>query len=121
MRAVTLILVAFVALNGFMSGAYAHAFMDHARPAVGSTVHGSPAEVKLWFTQELEPAFSTIRVIDKNGRQVDKGNKEVDRGDKTLLRISVPQLPPGIYRVIWRVLSVDTHVTEGDFTFEVAP
>jgi len=38
-----------------------------------------------------------------------------------LLRVSLPVLPPGAYRVTWRVLSVDAHVTEGDFTFDVAP
>lgn len=121
MTGATRVLAVLALLLSFTAGARAHAFLDHARPAVGSTVHGSPAEVRLWFTQELEPAFSTIRVLDQNGRQVDKRNKEVDRGDKTLFRISVPQLPPGIYRVIWRVLSVDAHVTEGDFTFEVVP
>jgi methionine-rich copper-binding protein CopC len=101
--------------------AHAHAFLDRAAPAVGSTVRGPPAEVKLWFTQELEPAFSTVRVLDKNGKQVDRLDKLVDRSDATLLRVSLPPLAPGTYRVMWRVLSVDTHVTEGDFTFEVAP
>jgi hypothetical protein len=38
-----------------------------------------------------------------------------------LLRVSLPKLVPGTYRVTWRVLSVDTHVTEGDFTFAVVP
>jgi methionine-rich copper-binding protein CopC len=33
----------------------------------------------------------------------------------------VPALPPGTYRVVWRVLSIDSHGTTGDFTFEVAP
>jgi copper resistance protein C len=37
------------------------------------------------------------------------------------LEVSVPALAPGRYRVVWRVLSLDTHVTEGDFTFDVAP
>jgi methionine-rich copper-binding protein CopC len=101
--------------------ALAHAFLDRAAPAVGSTVQGPPAEVKLWFTQELEPAFSTVRILDKNGKQVDRMDRQVDRGDATLLRVSLPPLAPGTYRVMWRVLSVDTHVTEGDFTFEVAP
>jgi methionine-rich copper-binding protein CopC len=52
---------------------------------------------------------------------VDKGDAHVDAGDATLLWVSLPSLAPGTYRVTWRVLSVDTHVTEGDFTFEVAP
>ncbi len=103
------------------SGAGAHAFLDHASPAVGSTVHASPALVRLWFSQELEPAFSTVKVLSADGKQVDKQDKRVDRADAAVLQVSVPQLAPGRYRVVWRALSVDTHVTEGDFTFDVAP
>jgi methionine-rich copper-binding protein CopC len=99
----------------------AHAFLDHAAPAVGSVIHGSPAQVRLWFTQELEPAFSTVKVLDRNGTQVDKQDKQVDRANPALLQVSLPELAPGKYRVVWRALSVDTHVTEGDFTFDVVP
>ena len=38
-----------------------------------------------------------------------------------MLRVTLAPLAPGTYRVVWRVLSVDTHVTEGDFTFTVVP
>jgi len=103
------------------SGAGAHAFLDHAAPAVGSAIHGSPSQVRLWFTQELEPTFSTLKVLSADGRQVDKQDKQVDRANRALLQVSLPQLAPGKYRVVWRALSVDTHVTEGDFTFEVVP
>ena len=99
----------------------AHAFLDHAAPAVGSVIHGSPAQVRLWFTQELEPAFSTIQVQDRDGRRVDKQDKRVDHANPVLMQVSLPQLAPGKYRVVWRALSVDTHVTEGDFTFDVVP
>jgi methionine-rich copper-binding protein CopC len=110
-----------VASMSVASPARAHAFLDHANPAVGSTVHGSPPRVALWFTQELEPAFSTVRVLDQGNHRIDKGDEKVDPRDATLLQVSLPQLAPGRYRVEWRVLSVDTHVTEGDFTFVVAP
>lgn len=103
------------------AGALAHAFLDRAVPAVGSTIHGKPAEVRLQFSQPLEPAFSTVRVFDAGRRQVDRKDGHVDGDDASLLKVSLPRLAPGIYRVVWRVLSVDTHVTEGDFTFEVAP
>ena len=99
----------------------AHAFLDHATPAVGSAIHGSPAQVRLWFTQKLEPAFSTVRVEDRAGRRVDKQDKRVDPANPTLLQVSLPQLAPGKYRVVWRALSVDTHVSEGDFTFDILP
>ena len=111
-------LVAFVTC---VSGALAHAFLDHAAPAVGSTVRTAPSAIRVWFTQALEPAFSTIKVVDAKGNVIASSNKAVDASDRTLLRLPVPPLPAGTYRVVWRVLSVDTHVSEGDFTFEIAP
>jgi len=36
-----------------------------------------------------------------------------------LLTVSLPKLKPGKYKVVWRVVSVDTHVTTGNFTFEL--
>src|SRR5207249_1909700 len=121
MRRPLLLLLVAATVTMFASHAGAHAFLDHAAPAVGSTVHGSPPQLKLWFTQRLEPAFSTVRVLDRNGKQVDKGDAQVDHADGTLLAVPLPQLASGTYRVRWRVLSVDTHVTEGDFSFVVAP
>lgn len=102
-----------------LSGAHAH--LDRALPAAGSVVRESPRELKLWFTQRLEPAFSELRVVDRNGRRVDNGDPKVDANDARVLRVSLPELPPGNYLVKWRVLSVDTHVSEGEFTFDVAP
>ncbi len=102
------------------AGAEAHAFLDHADPRVGSTVRTPPAQVRLWFTQDLEPAFSSAQVVNQAGQRVDKGDSQVDPSSPALLRTSLPPLPAGTYKVIWRVLSVDTHVTEGDFTFQVA-
>ena len=102
-------------------GAFAHAFLDHAIPLVGSTVRGSPGEVQVWFTQELEPAFSNLRVVDRNGTPVDRQNSAIDPSDRTVMRVSLPNLPPGKYKVFWHALSVDTHTTEGTFSFEVVP
>jgi methionine-rich copper-binding protein CopC len=111
--------LALVMLLCGMAGARAHVFLDHAAPPVGGTVHGPPARVTLWFTQRIEPAFSTVRVVDRDGRRVDKGDRRVDGADGTRMTATLPALPAGRYRVFWRVVSVDTHVTEGDFTFEV--
>ena len=104
-----------------VAGATAHAFLERADPRVGSTVRTPPAQVRIWFTEGLEPAFSAAQVVNEAGQRVDKADSQVDPSDRTLLRVSLPPLPPGTYKVIWRVLSVDSHVTEGDFTFRVAP
>ncbi|HSB82671.1 MAG TPA: copper resistance CopC family protein [Candidatus Methylomirabilis sp.] len=99
----------------------AHAFLERADPRVGSTVRTSPSMVRLWFSEQLEPAFSSVRVVNDAGKQVDKGDGRVDPATPVLLQVSVPALQPGTYKVIWRVLSVDSHVTKGDFSFRVAP
>jgi copper resistance protein C len=96
--------------------AQAHAFLDHASPLVGSTVRSAPHEVALWFTQNLEPAFSTVTVTDAKGARVDQGNAEINGNT---MRISLKPLSPGSYHVHWRALSVDTHTTEGNFSFSV--
>jgi copper resistance protein C len=98
------------------AGAHAHAFLDHANPLVGSTVSSAPREVTLTFTQNLEPAFSSVQVTDANGARVDEGKAQISGNT---MRIALKALPPGAYRVRWHALSVDTHTTEGNFTFHV--
>ena len=93
----------------------AHAMLDHASPAVGSTVGSSPGQVTLYFTQELEPKFSGAEVRNAGGARVDQG-KSISGN---VMRLSVGSLPPGRYSVTWHVLSVDTHTTQGSFGFHV--
>lgn len=99
--------------------AHAHAHLDHASPAVGSTVATAPNEVMLWFTEKLEPAFSNIEVRDAKGVAMQSGKASVDANQRTRLRVPLKLLPPGTYKVIWRVLSVDTHRSQGEFSFTV--
>ena len=115
MRVMTFVISA---LLGVVSGASAdaHAFLDHAQPRVGSTVPTAPRELSLFFTQNLEPAFSSVEVSDANGARVDLGRPSIST---STMRVGLKQLSPGSYRVRWHVLSVDTHTTEGSFTFRV--
>ena len=101
------------------SAASAHAFIDHAEPSVGSQIHRAPTQVKIWFTERLEPALSKAQVFDASGLEVDRRDTKLDQSDPSLLTVSLPELRPGKYKVIWRVVAVDTHVTTGSFTFEL--
>jgi methionine-rich copper-binding protein CopC len=117
MRAI--ILVFSLLLATVPGGAFAHAMLDHAEPRVGSTATSAPKEVVLWFTQKLEPAFSSIEVRNDRGAAMQAGKATVIGG--TQLRVPLKALSPGTYKVFWRVLSVDTHQTQGDFSFRVGP
>ncbi len=99
--------------------AVAHSAMDRAEPRPGSRLRTPPAEVKVWFTERLEPAFSTLSVENAAGHRVDRADGHVDDVDRTLIRTGLSPLAPGAYRVVWRVLSVDSHLTEGAFTFRI--
>lgn len=99
--------------------ASAHAFLDRSDPAVGSTVPNPPTAMHLWFTQQLEPAFSSVTVTDGKGRPVNDGAATIDATNKSELNVKLKPLSAGTYTVKWHVLSVDTHTTEGDFTFNV--
>ena len=114
-------IVIFLILVAASARLEAHAFLKDANPGVGSTIQTSPSEVLIRFTENIEPAVSSIQVFDASGKEVDKHDLHLDRSDHALLHISLPQLGVGTYKVVWHVVSVDTHVTEGDFTFKVAP
>ena len=111
------LLLALLALLLRPPPAAAHAFLDHAQPRVGSTVAGSPATVTLFFTEAVEPAFSHVDLLDHDGKPVTSAQPSHPRPDQ--LQLALPELVPGEYTVHWAVVSVDTHPTEGRFTFSV--
>ena len=101
------------------NAARGHAYPDHADPKVGATINASPDRVRIWFDSELEPDFSTIMVHNAESTMVNNKDGRVNSSDATLLEVSVPRLPPGKYRVIWRVVARDGHLTSGDYTFSI--
>lgn len=114
---------AFVALFAIFSATAvrAHAHLVKAVPAAGSTVNDPPQQVELTFSETLEPAFSTIEVLDEKDWHVAQGKAELDSGNAKVLRVPLLPLIPGAYKVVWRVVSVDAHELTGEFTFWVAP
>jgi methionine-rich copper-binding protein CopC len=98
-----------------------HAFLNEAVPVVGGTLPASPKEIRLTFSETIEPRFSGIDLATSDGRTVATGAAAVDPADDKQLVLALPQLAPGRYRVRWHVVSIDTHRTEGEYSFTVAP
>jgi methionine-rich copper-binding protein CopC len=113
------LVLAFVGCLIGASGAHAHSELRQAQPAPNSKHKNPPREVTLYFTERLEPAFSTVRVNDANGVEVDRQDAHIDPSDPRLLRASLRPLDPGAYTVNWRALSLDPHMSEGHFAFQV--
>ena len=111
-----LILLASLAMAMLPQAASAHAHLDHAVPAVGSTVPTPPQDVTLTFTQNLEAAFSSANVTDASGARVDQGEAKISGNT---MQIGLKALTAGTYTVHWQAVSVDTHKTEGTFNFSI--
>ena len=108
----------FASVALLLSGAtvvFAHAELLRAVPPAGGAIAAAPSEVTVVFSEPLE-VFSTIIVRDLAGKQVDKADKHITR---TAMSVSLQPLPLGAYTVKWRAVTVDTHRTEGTFTFTV--
>jgi methionine-rich copper-binding protein CopC len=103
------------------TAAFAHAQLEKATPAVGGAVT-SPAEIRLKFSEGVEPRFSGVALTAEGGAAVPLGKPSVDPADDSVLIVKVVKaLPPGVYTVNWHAVSVDTHHTQGDFQFTVTP
>ena len=111
---------AVAASAGLAGVAYAHALLLRSVPAANAEMSQPPPAIEMWFTETLEPSFSTARLIDSSGAEVDTGTVLVDSADGTHMTLPVGQLGPGIYTVAWQTLSqVDGHEWYGSFPFTV--
>ncbi len=112
------ILIAALAISCLATPALAHAFLQRAEPGAGATLKPPPMRVALAFSEKLEAVFSGVTVTDVSGRNVEAGAVVIR--DNAIVAPLRP-LPPGRYRVTWHAVSVDTHRTEGAYSFTVKP
>ena len=106
-------------LFGAAAPAAAHALLAKSEPARRAVLTHSPARVRLWFNERLEPAFSKVSVEDASGRPVEQQPAQVAADDRKLLELALPALTPGRYTVRYQVLSVDGHTIKSSYSFSI--
>jgi methionine-rich copper-binding protein CopC len=111
------LLLAIVALS-LPATAAAHAMLEHAEPSAGAQLSASPRQLRLDFSEPLEPAFSGVSITDSAGHSVANGAPAISGTNMT---VSLKSVAPGEYRVQWHAVSVDTHRTEGSYSFTMGP
>jgi hypothetical protein len=112
------LLLACLVIAACASPAFAHAFLQRSEPGAGAALSAPPKRAVLIFSEQLEPVFSGMTVSDAAGRNVEAGAAMIAG---TAMVAPLKQLPPGRYRVTWHAVSVDTHRTEGSYSFTVKP
>lgn len=102
--------------------ARAHAHLEKAVPPAGGTVATSPGEIRLTFSEGVEPALSGIVLTDAGGKRIATGKPTVGPDNEAELVVPLPQpLAPSVYKLAWHAVSVDSHKTQGTFSFTVKP
>ena len=88
----------------------AHGYVLRAIPADRSVLERPPTRLQYWFSEDLEPRFSEIKLRDQSGRIIASGG--VDDLNQALLALPVPpNLPDGAYIVELRpAFASDGHV-----------
>ena len=98
----------------------AHANLVRSDPADGANLTESPPEIRLWFDEAISSQFSSAQLFDVNSQPVESISIKADPGDPKLLVLTLPELPPGVYSVLWKVLSeTDGHFSQGLLIFGV--
>jgi copper transport protein len=96
----------------------AHSFPESEAPAAGQTLNEPPSEVRIKYDAPIEKLFAQLSVLDSSGQNLAQGAPTVS-DDGYILTVKLPRLKPGNYLVKWRVVGIDTHHTEGSFSFSV--
>jgi copper transport protein len=97
----------------------AHAELVGAAPADGEVLQSAPTRVQLFFSEPIERDFYALEVYTANRQRVDRRDARIPPTNVQSLEASLVDTGPGIYTVVWRVLSIDGHVVRGVYSYSV--
>lgn len=98
----------------------AHAVLVRSSPESQEQLRDPPPVIDLWFSEPLEPDFSSFELFASNGTRLDLAGMRLDPADPQHLAALTRGLGPGIYTVVYRTLSTrDGHEWSGSTTFTV--
>ena len=119
MRTLLIPIIVSSALSLAGGQALAHAQLEKASPPVGGTV-SPPSQISLEFSEGVEPKFTKVLLTGPDGKPIPLGVSKVAGSEGSVLVTPIEKpLAPGAYKVHWRAVSVDSHHTQGDFSFTV--
>jgi methionine-rich copper-binding protein CopC len=101
------------------TAAFAHARPAKTDPAANAALTAAPTAVAIDFTETLEPAFSSIVVVDGEGKTVSDGKASIDGSNRKRMTVPLAALVPGAYTVKWVAVATDGHRTQGTYRFSV--
>ncbi|MEE8287793.1 MAG: copper resistance CopC family protein [Nitrosomonadaceae bacterium] len=108
-----------LSMVGHTTPVLAHAQLIKAEPARRAVLDKAPTQVRLWFNEEIEGAYTSLSVLNANKKPVTDAKPRVVSDDPKSVVLVLPDLEPGKYSVKFRVLSVDGHIVDSSFDYTV--
>lgn len=107
----------------FFASAMVHNHLVKSAPGNGESLPASPAEIKLWFAERPEVAFTSATLIRAAPDSTRVGPIKAAATDDTLaVKLTLPStLEAGPWIVAWRTASRDGHAIRGRFRFTITP
>ncbi|MBL8497495.1 copper resistance protein CopC [Nitrosomonas sp. JL21] len=99
--------------------AMAHATLVKSDPPRRASLSSPPKQIQLWFNEKIEASYASVIVLDKDKKAITQNNPEVVAEDPKSVVLSMPEIDAGRYTVQYRVMSVDGHVIESSYDFNV--
>jgi len=102
---------------GTASPLWAHAVLMQSQPGVNSTVKGPDVPIRLRFNVRVDGKRSRLTLLAPDGSLRTVPAPQQTAPDT--LESQVTGLKPGAYKLQWRVLASDGHMSNGEVDFTV--
>jgi len=111
------VLLILVLLAAVAQPVWAHAVLMQSKPSTNATVKGPDVPIWLRFNVRVDGKRSHLELIAPDGSTIAVDSLKQSAPD--ILESSVSGLKPGAYKLQWRVLASDGHMSNGVVEFTV--
>lgn len=98
-----------------------HNHLVKSAPTAGEQLAAPPKEVRLWFNERPEIAFTSVTLLTADSVKLVTIKAVATEDSMAVAAPIATPLKPGTYLVTWRTASRDGHAIRGTYRFSIAP
>jgi methionine-rich copper-binding protein CopC len=121
MRNLLVLTLLVLAVAAFATNDMRHLKLTKSDPAKDATLEAAPAEIRLWFNQDIRLKVSSITLTQgEQGIALPKLEATDDAKSFSVALADSLDLGDGTYNVEWATAGDDEHVVKGTFSYTVS-
>jgi methionine-rich copper-binding protein CopC len=113
----TLLVLIVLLIAGAAQVCWAHAILRESTPAINSTVAGPDLDISMRFNVRIDGTRSRVLLVAPDGTS--SALKLASQAKPDILQTRAAGLKPGTYKLQWKVLASDGHMSSGEIPFTV--